>query len=171
MTNDGYIAPWYRQPWFWFLAIFPLAAIIWGSTMLVVASSLDTSMVTDDYSKEGRGINMAIARDEKARDLQLEGSVHFQAREATLKLKQAGHAADYPYLVMNFYHPTIAKRDRVIQFRRTTRGEYTASLLENLNGRWYYDLQGPENNWRIKGEIHLPEDKSVVIKAPRPSQG
>ena len=72
MTDNAPVAPWYRQPWFWFLTIFPLASIMWGITTLVVSSSLDNSMVSDDYSKEGRGINMSIARDERAAELQLD---------------------------------------------------------------------------------------------------
>jgi hypothetical protein len=171
MTENTPVAPWYRQPWFWFLAIFPLAAIVWGLTMLVFASSLPTAMVTDDYSKEGRGINMAIARDQKARDLGLKGSLSFTERAANLDLQETEGAADYPYLILNLYHPTVSEKDRTIQMRKVGNGEYTGNLMENMDGRWYYDLQGPENDWRLKGEFWLPSENAVTLKAASYTQG
>ena len=94
MTDNATTAPWYRQPWFWFLTIFPLASIMWGITALTVSSSMDNSLVTDDYSKQGRGINMSIARDEKAADLQMKGSLSLNGRSATLDLSTVNGAAE-----------------------------------------------------------------------------
>ena len=106
MSENTVPTPWYRQPWFWFLTIFPLASITWGITVLVISSNMDNSMVTDDYSKQGRGINMAIARDERAREMGVEGTLDVQKRAATLMLETRDGAADFPYLVLNLYHPT-----------------------------------------------------------------
>ena len=124
MTDNATPAPWYRQPWFWFLTIFPLASIMWGITALTVSSSMDNSLVTDDYSKQGRGINMSIARDEKAADLQMKGSLSLNGRSATLDLSTVNGAADYPYLVFNLYHPTLSGQDKTVQFTRVAPGQY-----------------------------------------------
>ncbi|MCD1628395.1 FixH family protein [Marinobacter shengliensis] len=171
MTDNTPVAPWYRQPWFWFLTIFPIAAIISGMTILTVGSILSPSMVTDDYSREGRGINMAIARDQKALDLGLKGGLTVDERSARLTLESNEGAADYPYLVLNLYHPTMSERDRTIQFRRMAAGEYTGNLVEDMDGRWYYDLQGPDNDWRVKGEFWLPASDKIALKATSSTQG
>ncbi|QFS86797.1 MULTISPECIES: FixH family protein [unclassified Marinobacter] len=171
MTDNTPVAPWYRQPWFWFLTIFPIAAIISGMTILTVGSILSPSMVTDDYSREGRGINMAIARDQKALDLGLKGGLTVDERSARLTLESNEGAADYPYLVLNLYHPTMSERDRTIQFRRMAAGEYTGNLIEDMDGRWYYDLQGPDNDWRVKGEFWLPASDKIALKATSSTQG
>ena len=171
MTDNTPVAPWYRQPWFWFLTIFPIAAIISGMTILTVGSILSPSMVTDDYSREGRGINMAIARDQKALDLGLKGGLTVDERSARLTLESNDGAADYPYLVLNLYHPTMSERDRTIQFRRMAAGEYTGNLVEDMDGRWYYDLQGPDNDWRVKGEFWLPASDKIALKATSSTQG
>ena len=171
MTDNTPVAPWYRQPWFWFLTIFPIAAIISGITILTVGSILSPSMVTDDYSREGRGINMAIARDQKALDLGLKGGLTVDERSARLTLETKEGAADYPYLVLNLYHPTMSERDRTIQFRRMAAGEYTGNLIEDMDGRWYYDLQGPDNDWRVKGEFWLPASDKIALKATSSTQG
>ena len=171
MTDNAPVAPWYRQPWFWFLTIFPLASIMWGITTLVVSSSLDNSMVSDDYSKEGRGINMSIARDERAAELQLAGELSLQDKSATLMLDTADGGADYPYLVFNLYHPTLSGQDKTVQFTRVAPGEYRGQLFEQVSGRWYYDLQGPDNDWRVKGEVRLPSSSPITIDAKGNAQG
>lgn len=56
MTTETPVAPWYRQPWFWFLLIFPGASIIYCAVAITIAINTENSMVTDDWSKEGRGI-------------------------------------------------------------------------------------------------------------------
>lgn len=171
MTDNAPVAPWYRQPWFWFLTIFPLASMVWGVTTLVVSTNLDNSMVTDDYSKQGRGINMSIARDEKAAELGLAGTLVLDDRSATLNLDTAEGAADYQYLVLNLYHPTLSDQDRTVQFNRVAAGEYRGQLLEKVSGRWYYDLQGPDNDWRVKGQVRLPSSSPIRIDAKGNAEG
>ncbi|WP_372964603.1 FixH family protein [Marinobacter sp.] len=171
MTDNTAVSPWYRQPWFWFLAIFPLASIMWGLTILVISANLDNPMVSDDYSKEGRGINMEIARDQKASDMHVAGSLKFTGRKATLELDTQDGPADFPYIILNLYHPTLGDRDRVVQLQRLVPGEYSGKMLEDFDGRWYYDIQGPDGDWRVKGQIWLPAEHAVTIDAKGSAQG
>jgi hypothetical protein len=163
MSNEEIISPWYKQPWFWFLLIFPGAAIIWCISMITVALNIDSSMVTDDYSKQGRGIAMERVRDETARSLGLQASLDFDGKTASLSLDTAEGASDFPYLVLNLFHPTLAELDRTVQFRPTGEGRYTATLNQPLDGRWYFDLRGPENDWRLKGEANLPLSRNLTL--------
>lgn len=133
--------------------------------MLVVSVNLDTAMVTDDYSKEGRGINMAIARDQKASEMEISGTLQLANRKATLTLATKDGPADFPYLVLHLYHPTLEGKDSVIQFNRLADGEYSGRILEDLEGRRYYDVQGPDNDWRVKGELWLPAEHPITIQA------
>ncbi|QSP93574.1 FixH family protein [Marinobacter salinisoli] len=164
MSEQTPIAPWYRQPWFWFLTIFPLAAIIWCTVMITVAMNLEDTMVTDDYSKQGRGINFEIARDQKATDMGLEAELSFSGRHVALTLEADQEAANFDYLILNLFHPTLSKHDRTLQFRSIGNGKYEGQLLEDIDGRWYFDLRGPDNQWRLKGEAWLPSD-SLSIQA------
>ncbi|MBW4933537.1 FixH family protein [Marinobacter sp. F4206] len=171
MTEQAPIAPWYRQPWFWFLTIFPLAAIIWCIFMIIVATNLEDTMVTDDYSKEGRGINMEIARDQKAKDLGMVAEMRFDDRTIALNLSTDNGPADFPYLVLNLFHPTLADLDRTIQFQKTGTGQYSGKMLEDIDGRWYYDLRGPDNQWRLKGEAWLPADNGITVSSEGAAKG
>jgi uncharacterized protein len=163
MSNEEIISPWYKQPWFWFLLIFPGAAIIWCISMITVAMNIDSSLVMDDYAKKGRGIALERARDETARAMGLEASLDFDSKSASLTMEAENGTADFPYLVLQLYHPTLADRDRTIQFRPSGNGQYTASLNQPIDGRWYFDLRGPDNDWRLKGEAYLPLSQNLIL--------
>ncbi|MEX2474795.1 FixH family protein [Marinobacter sp.] len=161
MTEET-VKPWYRQPWLWFLLVFPLASIIWCTIAITVAMNTDNAMVTDDYAKEGRGINMQIARDQKAKDLGLQGEFEFSEREIKLSFSST-EQTDYPYLILNLFHPTIAEKDQTVQFTRTGENTYRATLNQDIQGRWYFDLRSPDNDWRLKGETSLPSDDAIQV--------
>ncbi|MBL3556564.1 MULTISPECIES: FixH family protein [Marinobacter] len=171
MTENTSTGPWYRQPWLLFLLIFPGAAIVWCTIAITVALNTDNSMVTDDYSKEGRGINMEIARDQTAKELGLSAEIAFEEREISLSMDTTEGRADFPYLILNLFHPTIADRDRTVQFRSMGDGRYTANLNQSIEGRWYFDLRGPDNDWRLKGESNLPSERPLTLGAGAEDRG
>ncbi|WP_144822058.1 FixH family protein [Marinobacter piscensis] len=165
MSQDIAIAPWYRQPWFWFLTIAPLSAITFSMFMLVVAANMKDTMVTDDYSKEGRGINLEIARDQAAADMNLNADITFENRSILMNISTGQDPATFPYLVLNLFHPTLAQKDRTIQLRSDGNGHYTGTMHEDIDGRWYYELRGPDNSWRLKGEAWLPIEDNLHLSA------
>lgn len=172
MNNEEHIAPWYKQPWFWFLLIFPGAAIIWCISMITVSLNIDNSMVTDDYAKEGRGIAMEMARDEAANNMGLSASLEFSERAAVLSMEASKGQVNYPYLVLNLFHPTLSEQDRTIQFRPVNDdGRYRATLNQPIEGRWYFDLRGPDNDWRLKGETRLPMTDTLVLDSGTEKSG
>ena len=171
MTEETPVSPWYKQPWFWFLLIFPGAAIIWCISMITVSLNIDSSMVTDDYAKEGRGIAMNAARDEKAESMGLQADLNFSERSVDLSVAANQGPLNDPYLVLNLFHPTLTEYDRTIQFRPVGEGQYTATLNQPVDGRWYLDLRGPDNTWRLKGEARLPLSRPVTLNAQANDQG
>ncbi|GGE60251.1 hypothetical protein GCM10011533_10980 [Streptosporangium jomthongense] len=171
MNQEVPTAPWYRQPWFWFLTIAPLSAITFSMFMLVVASNMKDTMVTDDYSKEGRGINLEIARDKAAADMGLRADMAFENRSILLNVSTEQGAAGFPYLILKLFHPTLSQKDRTIQFRNDGNGHYTGNMLDDIKGRWYYELTGPDNVWRLKGEARLPTEGYLHLSPQGSAQG
>lgn len=171
MNKEAPVAPWHHQPWFWFLTIAPLAAITVSMSMLVIASSMKDTMVSDDYSKEGRGINQVIARDQAAEQMGLSADLTFEERTMLLTVNAEQGSTNFPYLILNLFHPTLADNDRTIQFRSNGNGLYTGTLLDKIDGRWYYELRGPDNNWRLKGEAWLRADSKLHMSTEGSEQG
>lgn len=165
MSTEHDIAPWYRQPWFWFLLIFPTAAILWCSVMITVAINSENAMVTDDYSKEGKAINQELARDTRAAELGLQARMNFSTETIEVDLSSANGETSYPYLILQLFHPTLEERDRTVQLSPVSESKYTANLPRNLDGRWYLDLRSPSNDWRLKGETFLPTSNILELGA------
>lgn len=171
--DDEASRPWYRQPWLWFLVLFPAASITYCIVAITLAMTTHSSMVVDDYSKQGLGINQSLARDARAADLGLEARVQQTNRtlEVTLASNSVDTAATPEYLVLKLFHPTMGEQDRTIQLRPAGQGHYRGQIAGNIDGRWYLDLSGPSSDWRIKGEGHFPTQSGIVIRPNDPERG
>lgn len=164
MSNDTPVAPWYRQPWLWFLLFFPAAAIIWCIFMITMAITSENAMVTDEYSKEGKSINLELARDTKAVELGLGAVLDFSGeQEIRVTMSSDKSAVSYPYLILKLFHPTLEEKDRTIQLNPVSEHAYTTAMPRDINGRWYLDLRSPDNDWRLKGEILLPAAMPMAL--------
>lgn len=159
--------PWYKQFWLWFVLAIPAITIVWCIFMITVAVSSQGAMVNDDYYKEGLAINMELARDRLAADMKLAGSVRFEGNQIRLEVEEAGKQANFDFLILDMAHPTLAEQDRRLQLQRVGEGLYEARLPRPLEGRWYLELRGPTNDWRLKGEAALPASMPLKL-APAP---
>ncbi|UZD67364.1 FixH family protein [Marinobacter sp. AN1] len=165
--------PWFRQPWFWFLVLFPAASITYCIVAITLSMTTHTSMVVDDYSKEGLAINQSLARDAKAAELGLEARIQQTGRnlEVTLASSDKGTGVAPEYLILQLFHPTMGEQDRIIQLSPTGEGHYRGQIAGNIDGRWYLDVSGPSSDWRIKGEGHFPADSAIVMRPNDPERG
>ncbi|MFW5824029.1 MAG: FixH family protein [Marinobacter sp.] len=168
--TDEASRPWYRQPWLWFLLLFPAASIVYCIVAISIALNTHPSMVTDDYSKEGRGINQSLARDSRAAELGLEAMISQNNRKLEVELASTGDTAP-EYLLLQLFHPTLGEQDRVIQLNAVEPGIYRGQIAGNIDGRWYFDLTGPSREWRIKGKGEFPAESGISIRAHDPARG
>lgn len=56
------VKPWYKQFWPWFLIILPLTVVIWTVVTVIVFANNSVSLVTEDYYKKGKGINIDLTK-------------------------------------------------------------------------------------------------------------
>ena len=92
--------PWYRQLWPWLLMLMPACAVVGGVITFWLAATTNNSLVVDDYYREGRAINMQLARDEAAASMGLSGSLSRQADAAVLQLHSTAGAALPPFVTV-----------------------------------------------------------------------
>ena len=160
--------PWYRQPWLWFLVLFPGMSITYCIVAITIAINTQSSMVVDDYSKEGLGINQSLARDALASDLGLQADIRQSDRQLEVSLESQSPLLD---LILRLFHPTIGEQDRVIQLRSVGPGLYRGQVAGKVDGRWYLDLSGPSADWRIKGEGYFPAESGIVLRPDDTDRG
>ncbi|HAS4590936.1 TPA: hypothetical protein I6878_003406, partial [Vibrio cholerae] len=70
------VKPWYKQFWPWFLIILPLTVVIWTVVTVIVFANNSVSLVTEDYYKKGKGINIDLTKINVAKELGLNATVH-----------------------------------------------------------------------------------------------
>ncbi len=170
--DDEAARPWFRQPWFWFLVLFPSASIVYCIVALTLSLTTHTSMVVDDYSKEGLGINQSLARDARAAEMGLQALIQQTGRDLDVTLTSTNGTSVTPeYLVLQLFHPTMGDQDRVIQLTSVSGGHYRGQIAGTINGRWYLDISGPSAEWRIKGVGFFPTDSGMLVEPVVPSRG
>ena len=74
-SNSTKPAPWYKHRWPWILMSGPAAVVVAGFYTFYLAKTHADEMVTDDYYKEGKYINLQIERDEAAAHRHIQAQV------------------------------------------------------------------------------------------------
>jgi len=156
--------PWYRQFWPWFLIALPATSVIGGIATVLVAASHPQAMVVDDYARIGLATHQMFERDRKAAELGLSALLSVEAEPAEIRVRLDGSLALPDHLVLRLFHPTRADADRTLLLPGF--GEaYSARLDSPLGGRWYVQIEPPDAQWRLAGEL-LSGEQSLALAPP-----
>jgi uncharacterized protein len=151
--------PWYREPWPWLLMIAPLAAVIMGVVIFVLADRTRDGLVADDYYKEGLAINRTLDRERRAATLHVAGSLAFSPDRTQVRLRLGQDGAAPPALLLTLLHPTRAGMDQRIVLIRTAPGEFSGKLRAPVAGRWLLMLEDDDRSWRVNGVWRTVDDR------------
>ena len=103
---------WYKEPWAWLVFILPLSAVVAGITTVIIANTNPDTLVTGDYYKKGKAINLELSKIKLAQKLGMKFSLKFAGKE--LIIKPTGIEKKFPLLLMwmapQEYKASIATR-------------------------------------------------------------
>jgi hypothetical protein len=145
--------PWYRQPWPWLLMTMPAVAIVGGAITFWLAATSNNALVVDDYYREGKAINLELARDRAAERLGLAAELTREPdASATLRVS-ANRGVELPSFVnLRLVHATRAELDRTIALASVGAGRYSAPQAQlPATGRWNVVIEDPDRRWRLVG--------------------
>jgi hypothetical protein len=151
-SESGNTEPWYRQFWPWFLIGIPALAVVGGMITIYVATTRPHTMVVDDYARIGLATHRKMERDQRAAELGLAAMVSVREAPAEISVRLEGGAPGTDYLVLKLSHPTLAASDRTMKLPGYG-GSYSARLEGPLEGRWYLQIEPPDGDWRLAGEL------------------
>ncbi|XQU08131.1 FixH family protein [Halomonas sp. LY9] len=163
--SDTPIQPWYKQFWPWFLLGLLFSSIIVSTTFAVLSiKTADGMVVQEDYYEHGKAINMVLAKQERAQELELSAELRIDPVTSDIVLDLSGN--DRPetlYLTLIF--PTQDDRDQEFVLQHVREGRYITQGPDNLRYRWYIQLQPQqtEADWRLIGEARFPNEESVAL--------
>lgn len=149
--------PWYRQFWPWFIMALPAAAVVAGISTVVIAVKNQDSVVRDDWYKDGKAINLDMAREQRAQALQLSADLTVDALTGEIIVQlQAGKDTPPPrQLQLSFSHATLSERDQHLLLRQQSGTRYTGLLQRPLDGHFSVELDG--GDWRLLEDSHFPQ--------------
>lgn len=147
-------AAWYREPWPWLLMVMPATALVAGFATLWLAITSNNSLVVDDYYREGKAINMQIARDQAALTHGVQASLTLGADGASVRLSTADGMMLPAALTVRLFHPTEAALDRSYQLAASGGGLYNVHDPRPAPAavRWRVQIEPQQGgDWRLVG--------------------
>ncbi|MFQ3786128.1 FixH family protein [Halomonas sp. A29] len=157
-------SPWYKQFWPWFLLGLLMLSISVSSTFAVLAVRSADGMVQEDYYEHGRAINMVLAKQQRAHELNLAADLRIDPMTSDIIVQLDGD--DRPErLYLRLIFPTQDDRDQDLVLEHVRDGRYLGQAPDNLRYRWYLQLHpsAEQPEWRLVGEASLPSEESFSL--------
>ncbi len=156
------VKPWYKQFWPWFLIILPLTVVVWTIITVIVFSNHSVSLVTEDYYKKGKGINIDLSKIHVAENLKLSATVYSQNKDVVIELNK-GILEHYPAIQASFAHRTLADRDFSQLITSDASGRYRITLDSEIQGPWFIKLSPHNGEWIIQGKVTFPSSMPIPL--------
>ncbi|GIU26384.1 FixH family protein [Shewanella schlegeliana] len=152
---------WYKQFWPWFLIGLPLCAVLASINLLMIAIDTKDSLVTEDYYKEGKGINIDLRKIKQAKHLGMNYLLEFD--DKYVEISQQGGEKYLAALSVSFYHPTLEERDFSQIVTADANGVYRIDLTQSIEGPWEVRIEGFDQSWRIQQRVTLVDDQQYWL--------
>ncbi len=154
--------PWYKQFWPWFLIALPGAVVIASLITFSLFSANRVSLVSENYYKEGKGINQDLSRLAKSDELKLSANLTINKELATFQLYK-GELSQYPPLKITFQHRTHADKDIVLIRNSDATGRYRIKLDQELTGPWFIEMTAFDSTWSLNTRATFPSSDTIAL--------
>lgn len=146
-------APWFKQPIFWMLMSGPIIVVIAAFASFGFAKTHAQELVTDDYYKDGKHINMQIDRDQHAKEKGISAQVLFNPEGTAVKVFVNGQFEQADGLTLVMLHPARQAYDRKIALSPDATGGFTATFEPLPKAvHWYVRLEDNKGVWRVENK-------------------
>lgn len=151
-------APWFKQPWLWFILAPLIAVLIYSTFFMYVAVTTSDGVVKEDYYKVARGMNIDTSKADAARALDLNADLRLDTLTGDINLRLTGNLEEQPQILhLNIIHPTHQKYDQILILRSVDgKGLYAGSLEGHISGKRYLSLSPDNESWQLRQEILPP---------------
>lgn len=157
--------PFWKEPMLWLVFGLPLASIVAGVGLVVVAVRAGgADSVTDRVQRVAQIQTTDLGPDQRARALNLSAIVQTHGQRVTV----APVTGDFGTgdLRLTLAHPSQAAEDRHLTLARTADG-WTAESDIQADHDWNLQLAAPDGDWRLRGRLQ----KDTRAARVAPSQG
>lgn len=154
---------WYKQFWPWFLIAIPFTSFMLGFVIVYLAVTTENSMVSDDYYKEGKAINVDISKKNMAKQLNLIAGIKVTDNRIVLRFKQA-LPPDSAAITLDFFHATLEDKDFSVLLTKNAKDFYTGELNHDIRGKWRLTLSDYADSWKIQRMVSFPQSTEISLE-------
>lgn len=152
--------PWYRQFWPWFLIILPLSVVVASLATVTLFTQNRVSLVSEDYYKEGKGINQDLSRLEQAQKLGITANLTVSGKDAVIALRR-GELKYFPTLEIEFQHRTLPEKDIQFTLNPDAAGNYRFDLESEIQGPWFIKISAFDQSWSLNARPNFPIEGKI----------
>lgn len=139
-----------------------MTVVVWTIITVIVFSNNSVSLVTEDYYKKGKAINIDISKINVAKDLHLSATVSSENNNVVISFNK-GQLKHYPAITALFAHRTLPDRDFTQLLTSDAGGQYRLTLDKSLQGPWFIELTPHDEQWLIQGRVTFPTEANVEL--------
>lgn len=154
--------PWYKQFWPWFILSLTVGVSILTLVRVVILTNHSVHLVTEDYYKKGKGINVDISRVNVTKELGLNASIRSDGDTLVIEFDK-GELDHYPAITAMFAHRTLPDHDFTKLVTSDASGVYRFTLDDALQGPWFVELTPHDEKWLIQGRVTFPTTAPVQL--------
>ena len=164
MLNNHLSPPWYKQFWPWFLIAVPIITMMVGAILMTLAINTKDTLVKDDYYKEGKAINLDLAKIQAARKRGIVTYLTVSDTQIALRFL-SGQPTEKAALTLEFFHPTLSEKDFnvLLNYSNPTQS-YIAPITRSITGKWRVTLHPHHREWRVQDTMALPQANDILFR-------
>lgn len=163
-------APWFRQPIFWMLMSGPIIVVIAAFVSFGLAKTHAQEMVSDDYYKDGKHINLQIDRDQHALERHIQAQVMFNPEGTAVKVFVSGQFDAKDGLNLVLLHPSRQTEDKKITLKALSVNEFVAEFEKlPVAVHWYVRVEDGKGVWRVQDKWLPSQGGALLLKANVPT--
>ena len=130
----------------------PAVVVVAGFITAGLAIKTWDGLVSDDYYKQGLGVNQVKSRDLNAQESGVTAEI-VRNESMVQVFVRANDGTKLPdQLMLRLVHPTRNGMDQMVQIKRQGAGFYRGSFRDVPDGRFNVSLEDSEGGWRLTGE-------------------
>lgn len=164
--------PFYKQPIFWMLMSGPIIVIIAAFFTFGLAHSNAADLVTDDYYKDGKHINLHIERDVMAMKQNMQAQVNINPDGTSAQVLVRGDYDRRTPLNLLLSHPAKKEFDQIVALKWVNNGneagdttEYVAQFSPLPQAvHWYVRLEDHDKKWKIETKWLPSQGNNMDLK-------
>lgn len=171
MEKNTVKQPWYKEPWPWILMSGPAIVVVAAFVTLYIAIKSNSDLVTDDYYKDGKHINLDLHRDTEAAKRNIYAQVLINPDGNGAKVFVSGQFDKQTPIKLTLLHPAQKIHDQSVVLKQGSAvlsGDKTefSAVFKSLPAtqHWYIRLEDEANIWRVEEKWIVSQGFAVNLK-------